>query len=336
MANPKDNHPIKEQSSKSAETVKPMEAPNGLDLHPEPRRTVRISRRAGMAILLSAIGLLLAFAYGGYRRTTKAQTAARDAGMPKNASPATQAGSEFTKSIPDGTAPLARTNVAELQPPDTTTSEKAISPCGSTPQTGQPFRFNPQTGQPCDGLPQERLIIRQPPISSLQPPAPAVTAHEPTPEERRLATAYAREQEARMAPTSIHASAGSAPSPTLMSNGNSNTDDLARGAALAQAVLHRSGDNTSNSANGPLSGAENEYEGQNMQSRKESFLSASREPPADDYLRSTRDAPISRFEIRAGWEIPAVLEQSLRSDLPGELKALVTLGDTQNRPMRDS
>jgi type IV secretion system protein VirB10 len=109
-----------------------------------------------------------------------------------------------------------------------------------------------------------------------------------------------------------------------MSNGNSNTDDLARGAALAQAVLHRSGDNTSNSANGPLSGAENEYEGQNMQSRKESFLSASREPPADDYLRSTRDAPISRFEIRAGWEIPAVLEQSLRSDLPGELKALVT------------
>ena len=139
-----------------------------------------------------------------------------------------------------------------------------------------------------------------------------------------------------MAPTSIHASAGSAPSPTLMSNGNSNTDDLARGAALAQAVLHRSGDNTSNSANGPLSGAENEYEGQNMQSRKESFLSASREPPADDYLRSTRDAPISRFEIRAGWEIPAVLEQSLRSDLPGELKALVTLGDTQNRPMRDS
>jgi type IV secretion system protein VirB10 len=34
--------------------------------------------------------------------------------------------------------------------------------------------------------------------------------------------------------------------------------------------------------------------------------------------------PLSRYEIKAGWEIPAVLEQSLNSDLPGELKALVT------------
>ena len=31
-----------------------------------------------------------------------------------------------------------------------------------------------------------------------------------------------------------------------------------------------------------------------------------------------------RYEIKAGWEIPVVLDQSLNSDLPGELKALVT------------
>jgi len=41
-------------------------------------------------------------------------------------------------------------------------------------------------------------------------------------------------------------------------------------------------------------------------------------------LQSTREAPLSRFEIKAGWEIPAVLEQGLNSDLPGEIKALVT------------
>ncbi len=45
----------------------------------------------------------------------------------------------------------------------------------------------------------------------------------------------------------------------------------------------------------------------------------------DDYLRSTREAPLSKYEIKAGWEIPAVLEQGLNSDLPGELKALVTV-----------
>src|SRR3954454_17937194 len=43
-----------------------------------------------------------------------------------------------------------------------------------------------------------------------------------------------------------------------------------------------------------------------------------------DYLKSTRTAPLSRYEIKAGWEIPAVLEQALNSDLPGELKALVS------------
>ena len=44
----------------------------------------------------------------------------------------------------------------------------------------------------------------------------------------------------------------------------------------------------------------------------------------DDYLRSIRAAAMYRGMIKAGWEIPAVLEQSINSDLPGELKALVT------------
>jgi type IV secretion system protein VirB10 len=76
--------------------------------------------------------------------------------------------------------------------------------------------------------------------------------------------------------------------------------------------------------NRSLAQNEGEYDGQNMQTRKESFLTAARSRQQDDYLRSTRDAPLSMFEIKAGWEIPAVLEQSLNSDLPGELKALVT------------
>jgi type IV secretion system protein TrbI len=70
--------------------------------------------------------------------------------------------------------------------------------------------------------------------------------------------------------------------------------------------------------------AESEYEGQNMQARKEVFLATVGGRQTDDYLSSTRGAPLSRYEIKAGWEIPAVLEQSLNSDLPGELKALVT------------
>jgi hypothetical protein len=47
----------------------PIEAPSGLDLHPQPQKAVRISRRASMAIMSVIVLLLLAFAYGGYRRT---------------------------------------------------------------------------------------------------------------------------------------------------------------------------------------------------------------------------------------------------------------------------
>jgi type IV secretion system protein VirB10 len=67
-----------------------------------------------------------------------------------------------------------------------------------------------------------------------------------------------------------------------------------------------------------------EYDGQNLQAQNESFLEKARTGNVvEDYLKSMRTPPLSRFEIQAGWEIPAALEQGLNSDLPGELKALV-------------
>jgi hypothetical protein len=77
---------------------------------------------------------------------------------------------------------------------------------------------------------------------------------------------------------------------------------------------------------GLLPPAENDdYNGQNEQSRKQAFLETAAAHQTDDYLRSTCEAPLSSYEIKAGWEIPALLEQGLNSDLPGELKALVTV-----------
>jgi len=124
VANPEVNDTSKSQRNPYADEVRGMDAPNGLDLHPQPRKVVRISRRASMAIIFVIVGLLLAFAYGGYRRTQRAQVAARDAGLPKNVSPATQASAEFTKSIPDGTAPLACNR--PLPPVMTRTSLRAV------------------------------------------------------------------------------------------------------------------------------------------------------------------------------------------------------------------
>ncbi len=298
----------------------PIEAPSGLDLHPEPQKAVRISRRASLAIVFMIVLLLLAFAYGGYRRTLTNQSAARDAGLPKNVTPATQAGSEFMQATPAGTVPMTHSHAEELHPPDVSSSSATAS-CGADPKTGQPYRFNPQTGQLCEG-PQERVVVRQPNAMGAQT-APTTLVHQETPEDRRLAAAYQQEQAAMQAPTGIrNSSASSFGTGNTMSPVRSGSDDLSQVEALSRALGARQGGDSVGLPNGQS--PESDYNGQNMQSRKDAFLSAARNRQADDYLGSTREAPLSRYEIKAGWEIPAVLEQSLNSDLPGELKALVT------------
>ena len=92
----------------SQSQVRPIESNSGLDLQPQPQQAVRISRRAGGAVVGVIALVLLAFAYGGYRRSVKDQSAARQAGLPKTVAPATQAGTEFVSAIPLGTAPSLR------------------------------------------------------------------------------------------------------------------------------------------------------------------------------------------------------------------------------------
>ena len=63
----------------------------------------------------------------------------------------------------------------------------------------------------------------------------------------------------------------------------------------------------------------------NMQRNKKAFLAAGvKGKSSADYLEYTRTRQLAPCEIKAGWEIPAVLEQDINSDLPGELKALVS------------
>jgi type IV secretion system protein TrbI len=300
------NKPDHEPLADPGEEVVKGAAPSGIDLHPQPQKAVRLSRRTTVMILSVVVLLLLGFAYGGYRRTQSNQSAAREAGLPKSVTPATQAASEFMQATPAGTVPMALRPPDVPAPPQTTTA-----PCGADPKTEQPYRFNPQTGQPCDGLPQERVVVRQPNAIRTPPVAP-IPVHEETPEERRLAAAYQREQEAIQAPTSVRNSAASSLSPTVAQPASS---DLSQVEALSHALGARQGGDSATPPNGQA--LENDYDSQNMQSRKEVFLAANRTRQADDYLRSNREAPLSRYEIKAGWEIPAILEQSLNSDLPG-------------------
>ena len=296
---PKDNQP----------PIQPIDSPSGLDLHPQPQRAVRISRRAGGAVICVIASVLLAFAYGGYRRSVKDEAAARRAGLPTSVAPATQAGTEFVSAVPLGNATLAK--AAELQPPPDSKGVAAAA-CGTDPRTGTQYRYNPQTGQPCEGIQQERVVVRQTPRQG--PPRQAEQPREPTPQEQAAALAYRREQEAILAPTGTTGSRSlESPQSAVRApnSGASPLPDVSQLPARSQAAQ-------------PPTAPSDDYALQNMQARKEAFLTTAAGRQTDDYLHSIRSAPLSRFEVKAGWEIPAVLEQSLNSDLPGELKALVT------------
>jgi type IV secretion system protein TrbI len=319
---------------KNEATVDPISGPSGLVLHPKPEEPRRVSRRAAVLIGCVLLLLFMAFGYGGYKRSASEQAAEATKGIPKAAAPATAASSEFTKAIPLGNAAVTNGQRLpnELIPPGENKAPAGSSTtCGVDQKTNQRYRFDPMTGRPCDSqdVPVERIAIRRP-----APPQPRQPPRELSEEERRMQDLYRREQEALTAPTAIRSSSagslvGSPPAPATPTPSE---NDLAQIAALESAITRAKRNAVDPgtvdlsgvlSASGEAgSGGRAEYD-QNMQTRKEQFLENPALKSDDNYLKSTRTAPFSDYEIKAGWEIPAVLEQSLNSDLPGEIKALV-------------
>ena len=316
-----------EDSSVSKPAGPPITAPTGIDLHPAPRPTVRISKRAGIALIGVLALIMLGLAWGGYRRSLQNQATARQAGLPRTVTPA-RADDQLLHAIPpaDALAANPQNGVAQkgpnLQAPSPTGPPNFASgaaPCGLDAR-GIPMRFNPQTGQPCD-LPVERVVVRQasPRTSHVTIPPQSVAPSE----DHGREAAWQLEHEAMLAPTATRSgtAVGASSKPTALAQLASSGDPTSSLAAIGKALGLGSGANPTPAA----AITETDYETQNAQSRKDAFLKAAQNRgAAEDYLRYTRDAPLSRFEIKAGWEIPAVLEQSLNSDLPGELKALVT------------
>lgn len=311
--------PERDDSSSLIGDVKEIKSPNGLDINPETPKPVRVSKRAIACGTGVGILLLIAFAYGGYRRQIQIRTETAQKDLRKNVSPASSAGAEFTKEIPAGNVPMThRESLTPAAPP----SIQELTP--------PPQLYAYGTG-PIPGMApaNERVVIRHP---TQPPPPPPAAIRQPTEEERQLVATYQREREAMLAPTGIRQPgsvwAGGRP---LQASGMSLPDDISRIAALTQALTgNAKKDPTTEiiqravSAGARQDDASDGFDAQNAQNRKEAFLNTVRTKHGDDYLRSTRVAPLSKFEIKAGWEIPAILEQGLNSDLPGELKALVT------------
>ena len=315
----------KDNPENKAPEVKPIEAPAGLDLHPKPKTSVTVSKRAGAAVGAVALGLLVAFAYGGYRRQVHAQASAHDASIPKGVLPATASASEVEKEIPSGNAPLVKDDPNRLQPPDTgktnAIDSNAARRAASIRAPGSHFASIRKPDSPACLIRIVSLSVRL-----------AIRGHRAFPAQRNrhrksvgLLRRTSAQQEAMIAPTGIRAgSAGSFGFPGADGSTQSR-DDFSNVAALARSI------NPANSGVPRLAALasgggrnDSEYDAQNMQTTKAAFTEAAQQQKTDNYLRSTRTAPLSAYEIKAGWEIPAVLEQSLNSDLPGDIKALIS------------
>jgi type IV secretion system protein VirB10 len=138
-------------------------------------------------------------------------------------------------------------------------------------------------------------------------------------EQRRL-DAYKREVEAMEAPTSVK---GNLPSAASAAPASPQSDPLQ---AIQSALLNARAAQTPSNALSPNAPAGQEqrtdYERQNDQQQKSAFKTQNVKPDSE-YLGNVRTAALGKYEVKAGWLIPAVLEQQLNSDLPGLVRALV-------------
>lgn len=106
--------------------------------------------------------------------------------------------------------------------------------------------------------------------------------------------------------------------------------DAGKGAAAAQQNMTAMMDQLKTAAAGaaggglvpmatPRSGGAGGEEDQNKQERKAAFMKAAETATAATYLKQIKQDPLSKYEVKAGWSIPASLITDMNSDLPSQV-----------------
>jgi type IV secretion system protein TrbI len=296
------------------ESKQPMESPSGLDLHPDPPPTARISKKVGIAVLGVVVFVGVLVVYGLYARQEQQQVA--------------QAKNE--EKHPESARHIGDQLVKELAPP-------AVAdpvPVFSGRATGDPPQVNGGTQVPnSNALQPPRLVYRddgeegRPEAGGVGDGSHSSTGgpSELSAEEKLRLAAFRQEQEAFAAPTAAHGSSSFSGAPVLAPP----NDTLQQIGSLASLLgVGKASGITDGSANSLVPAGTRTQVGsgndlQNEQSRKQAFIEQTRGRAVNNYLKSTRTPPIGKYEVKMGWDIPAILEQGINSDLPGEVKALV-------------
>lgn len=264
-----------------------------LEMRPAPPEPTRLNRRAGFAALLVLSLLLGAIAYGV---ATRQGVGLRATQQERDAESATNAGKEIASRIGEG-------NLS--QKPETEQR---------TPPLRAEASITPTTAQTTEMSPEERLREE-----AWARELAAQRAGTPIGKKPEDATATSNPM------TALLSAAAANPGAAATAGGNMLTGlaQLAGGAGVPAGVNANGLAAALASVTGMAGGGAGDgYKAQNDQAGKLQFNNAG-QAMQDNYLKASRNAALSPYEVKAGWDIPAVLDQGVNSDLPGEMHAVV-------------
>ena len=130
---------------RTTETVKEIESPSGLDLHPQPPSPVRLSKRAGILVLVVVFAVAALVGYGIVTRGNRSFQTGFHPDDAKGLTAATDAGKVIAAQIPNragivgGSADRQPAQAEELRPPGQAlvapAAIRALSGCTHQPRT---------------------------------------------------------------------------------------------------------------------------------------------------------------------------------------------------------
>lgn len=180
-------------------------------------------------------------------------------------------------------------------------------------------------GDPVPGSANGTRTSSVPPIEYRQGPVSTAANGSLSFAEQMRLDEYKREREAMEAATSVK---GNLPSGETERSEQPHSDPLQ---AIQTALINARAAQSAGSGVQPIGlqaggfgpqEQRTEYERQNDQEQKGDFRQLHNKEESE-YLGREREPARGRYEVKAGWLIPGVLEQQLNSDLPGVIRALV-------------
>jgi len=341
----------------SGQGVATQPSPIGMDLRPKAPQGKRMSKRLGAVVVVTLGALVAVIVHGIFDRQTAAGNLAKRGGdLDGRVTGAKEAGRQFSN--PPG-SPVETASPDQLEPPPLKfvprgrdgkaltvaqpgggstagqTGSVAMAGARQTSSNTVPAALRTGPGQAVSQSHQTSPGNQPPGWESPNAGAwarPDGGAGAPSDAAALIARSKDREREAMDAATGING-AGPAgmrgPTNELAGLVNALGGPSGGGSGGSEArMMPRSGNTISGASIAPRESGDDDS---TNQASKDDFLRKARKGgSAENYVQGTRMRALSPFEIKAGWDIPAVLEQDINSDLPGEIRALVreTVYDT--------